>query len=130
MSDVPDDLKYTAEHEWVRSPGEHAGSVRIGITDYAQDALGDIVYVSLPEVGASVAAGDACGELESTKSVSDVYAPLAGEVVAVNDALDATPELVNDDAYGGGWLFELVPSNQADVDGLLDAAAYQATLDA
>ena len=124
------DLKYTAEHEWIRTPGESAGTVRIGITDYAQDALGDIVYVSLPEVGASVAAGDACGELESTKSVSDVYAPLAGEVVAVNDALDATPELVNDDAYGGGWLFELVPSNQADVDGLLDAAAYQATLDA
>lgn len=129
-SSYPADLRYTAEHEWVRSPGEHAGSVRVGITDFAQDALGDIVYVSLPEVGASVAPGDACGELESTKSVSDVYAPLAGEIVAVNDALDSTPELVNDDAYGGGWLFELVPSNPGDVDGLLDAEAYRATLDA
>ncbi len=129
-SSYPADLHYTAEHEWVRSPGDHAGSVRVGITDYAQDALGDIVYVSLPEVGATVAAGDACGELESTKSVSDVYAPIAGEIVAVNDALDSTPELVNDDAYGGGWLFEVVPANPGDLDGLLDAAAYQATLDA
>src|SRR3954452_6993174 len=103
----PEDLKYTIEHEWIRTPGEHEGSVRIGITQYAQDALGDIVYVSLPEVGATVDAGSACGELESTKSVSDVYAPVAGEVVAVNDALDATPELVNDDPYGGGWAYAL-----------------------
>ncbi|WP_341351132.1 glycine cleavage system protein GcvH [Nocardioides convexus] len=88
----PADLKYTVEHEWLRTPGDAAGSVRVGITDYAQDALGDIVYVSLPEVGATVAAGDACGELESTKSVSDVYAPVSGEIVAVNEALDATPE--------------------------------------
>jgi glycine cleavage system H protein len=126
----PEDLRYTAEHEWVRTPGEHEGSVRIGITQYAQDALGDIVYVSLPEVGSTVAAGGACGELESTKSVSDVYAPIDGEVVAINEALDATPELVNDDPYGGGWLFELVPSDASAVDGLLDAAGYQATLDA
>jgi glycine cleavage system H protein len=125
----PEDLRYTAEHEWVRTPGEHEGSVRIGITHYAQDALGDIVYVSLPEVGATVEGGSACGELESTKSVSDVYAPVSGEVVAVNDALDATPELVNDDPYGGGWLFELVPSEAGAVDGLLDATAYQATLE-
>ncbi|MBS46075.1 MAG: glycine cleavage system protein H [Nocardioides sp.] len=125
----PDDLKYTAEHEWVRTPGETEGSVRIGITDYAQDALGDIVYVSLPEVGSTVEAGAECGELESTKSVSDVYAPLAGEVVAVNDALDATPELVNNDPYGGGWLFEVVPSDAAAVDELLEADAYAATLD-
>lgn len=124
----PDDLSYTTEHEWLRNPGEAAGSVRIGITHYAQDALGDIVYVSLPEVGASVEAGAPCGELESTKSVSDVYAPVSGEVVAVNDALDATPELVNDDPYGGGWLFEVVPSSPEQVDGLLDATAYQATL--
>ena len=108
----PDDLKYTSEHEWVREPGEHAGSVRIGITDYAQDALGDIVYVSLPEVGDAVEAGTTCGELESTKSVSDIYAPVTGEVVARNDALDATPELVNTDPYGGGWLFEVVPSGR------------------
>ena len=125
----PEDLRYTAEHEWVRTPGEHDGSVRIGITQYAQEALGDIVYVSLPEVGSTIEANSACGELESTKSVSDVYAPVSGEVVAVNDALDATPELINDDPYGGGWLFEVVPTDAAAVDGLLDAAAYQATLE-
>ena len=125
----PEDLKYTAEHEWVRSPGEAEGSVRVGITHFAQEALGDIVYVSLPEVGDTVAANGACGELESTKSVSDVYAPVAGEVVAVNGSLDATPELVNNDPYGGGWLFEVVPSDPAEVDALLDAAAYQAGLD-
>jgi glycine cleavage system H protein len=126
----PDDLKYTAEHEWVREPGEQTGSIRIGITHYAQDALGDIVYVSLPEVGASVEAGSTCGELESTKSVSDIYAPVSGEVVATNDALDATPELVNNDPYGGGWLFEVVPSAAGQVDGLMDAATYEASLDA
>ena len=125
----PEDLKYTSEHEWVRSPGEAEGSVRIGITHYAQDALGDIVYVSLPEVGESVVAGGTCGELESTKSVSDVYAPLTGEVVARNVALDATPELVNNDPYGDGWLFEVVPGDAAAVDGLMDATAYQGTLE-
>jgi glycine cleavage system H protein len=125
----PEDLKYTTEHEWVRSPGESEGSVRIGITHYAQDALGDIVYVSLPEVGESVSAGDACGELESTKSVSDVYAPVSGEVSARNTSLDATPELVNNDPYGGGWLYEVVPADSSAVDGLMDAEAYQATLD-
>jgi glycine cleavage system H protein len=125
----PDDLKYTAEHEWVRSPGESEGSVRIGITHYAQDALGDIVYVSLPEVGDDVEAGGTCGELESTKSVSDVYAPVSGEVVARNVALDTTPELVNDDPYGEGWLFEVRPADAGAVDGLMDAAAYQASLD-
>jgi glycine cleavage system H protein len=125
----PDDVKYTSEHEWVRDPGEHEGSVRIGITHFAQDALGDIVYVSLPEVGDSVQAGSTCGELESTKSVSDVYAPVTGEVVARNDALEATPELVNNDPYSGGWLFEVVPADRAELDGLLDAEAYQATLD-
>jgi glycine cleavage system H protein len=130
VSLYPQDLKYTSEHEWVRTPGEHDGSVRIGITHFAQDALGDIVYVSLPEVGASVTAGSTCGELESTKSVSDVYAPVTGEVVAVNTGLDATPELVNDDPYGGGWLFEVVPSAPEQVDGLLDAAAYEAMLQA
>jgi len=124
----PDDLKYTQEHEWVRSPGENDGSVRVGITHYAQDQLGDIVYVSLPAVGEDVTAGVACGELESTKSVSDVYAPIDGEVVAVNETLDATPELVNSDPYGGGWLYELAPANADAVDGLLDAAAYQAGL--
>ena len=125
----PEDLKYTSEHEWVRSPGEAEGSVRIGITDYAQDALGDIVFVSLPEVGADVADGSAVGELESTKSVSDVYAPLAGSVVARNEALDATPELVNSDPYGEGWLFEIVPSDAAAVDGLMDAEAYRSSVE-
>jgi glycine cleavage system H protein len=125
----PEDLKYTSEHEWVRSPGEADGSVRVGITDYAQDALGDIVYVSLPDVGADLEEGAAVGELESTKSVSDVYAPLAGSVVARNDALDATPELVNSDPYGEGWLFEIVPSDAAAVDALMDAEAYRATVE-
>ncbi|MGI8523011.1 MAG: glycine cleavage system protein GcvH [Nocardioides sp.] len=125
----PDDVKYTAEHEWVRQPGEHEGSVRIGITHYAQDALGDIVYVSLPSAGESVSAGAAIGELESTKSVSDIYAPVSGEVVAINESLDTTPELVNNDPYGGGWLFEVVPSDPAALDDLLDSAAYQAGLE-
>ena len=123
----PEDLKYTSEHEWVRTPGEVEGSVRIGITHFAQDALGDIVYVSLPEVGDSVAAGSAVGELESTKSVSDVYSPVSGEVVARNESLDATPELVNSDPYGGGWLFEVVPSGETSE--LMDAATYEASLE-
>ena len=125
----PEDLKYTSEHEWVRSPGEADGSVRVGITDYAQDALGDIVYVSLPDVGVDLEEGAAVGELESTKSVSDVYAPLAGTVVAVNEALDGTPELVNSDPYGDGWLFEMVPADTAAVDALMAASAYEASLE-
>ncbi len=124
----PDDLKYTAEHEWVRTPGDTEGSVRVGITHFAQDALGDIVYVSLPAVGDTISAGAACGELESTKSVSDVYAPVNGEVVSVNENLDATPELVNSDPYGGGWLYELVPTDASSLDALMDSTAYQATL--
>jgi glycine cleavage system H protein len=124
----PDDLLYTSEHEWLRRPGEAEGSVRVGITHYAQDALGDIVYVSLPEIGQTVDAGATCGELESTKSVSDVYAPVSGEVVGRNDSLDATPELVNNDPYGGGWLFEVVPSDPTQLDGLLDSATYEESL--
>ncbi|VXB61536.1 glycine cleavage system protein GcvH [Nocardioides sp. AX2bis] len=126
----PDDLLYTPEHEWLRRPGEAEGSVRVGITDYAQEALGDIVYVQLPEVGESIEAGGTCGELESTKSVSDVYAPVTGQVVARNETLDATPELVNSDPYGGGWLFEVVPSDAGQLDALLDAAAYASHTDA
>lgn len=127
MSDLtyPADLHYTTDHEWVRGDGD---SVRIGITAFAQDALGDVVYVSLPAVGDSLAAGDTCGEVESTKSVSDIYAPLAGEVTAVNDALDATPELVNSDPYGEGWMFEVRIENAAALGDLMDAAAYQASL--
>ena len=129
----PDELKYTAEHEWVRVGDDGADGdsdvATIGITDYAQEALGDIVYVSLPEVGESVSSGEACGELESTKSVSDVYAPVSGQVSSRNTSLDSTPELVNTDPYGAGWLYEVVPDDSSAVDGLMDAAAYQATLD-
>lgn len=124
----PEDLKYTSEHEWVRRPGEADSSVRVGITHYAQDALGDIVFASLPEVGTEVEAGTPVGELESTKSVSDIYAPVAGKVVARNEALDGAPELVNSDPYGDGWLFEVVPADSSTVDALMDAAAYQASL--
>jgi glycine cleavage system H protein len=125
----PDDLKYTSEHEWVRTPGGSDGSVRVGVTSYAQDQLGDIVYVSLPEVGAEVQDGTAIGELESTKSVNDVYAPVAGTVTAVNDALDGTPELINSDPYGEGWLFELTPSDPDAVGALMDSAAYGASVE-
>lgn len=124
----PEDLKYTSEHEWVRTPGEEEGSVRVGITDFAQDALGDIVYVSLPEAGTTVESGGAVGELESTKSVSDVYAPVSGTVAARNEALDSSPELVNTDPYGAGWLFEVVPSDLAAVDALMDSGDYQQSI--
>lgn len=124
----PEDLKYTAEHEWVSAPNED-GIVRIGITSYAQEALGDIVYVSVPAVGADVSSGQPLGEVESTKSVSDVYAPLTGTVVARNERLDQQPELLNADPYGDGWIAEIRPADAAAVDALLDAAGYQATLD-
>lgn len=123
----PDDLRYTSDHEWVRDVGD--GVVRVGITSYAQDALGDVVYVSLPSTGDTVAPGDSCGEVESTKSVSDIYAPLAGEVVTVNEALDATPELINTDSYGEGWMYELRLADASVLDDLMDAEAYQAQLD-
>jgi glycine cleavage system H protein len=119
---IPEDLRYTAEHEWVRTVED--GRVRIGITDYAQDALGDVVFVSLPEPGSTVSAGQAFGEVESTKSVSEIYAPVAGEVVARNEALSSRPELVNADPYGEGWIVEIAPSDGGGVEGLLDAAAY------
>jgi len=119
----PAELKYTTEHEWVR-PGD--GVVRIGITGYAQEALGDIVFVTLPALGAAVQAGEPVGEVESTKSVSDLYAPVTGRVVARNDALEGQPELVNSDPYGAGWMLEIDPAEPAALDGLLDATAYQA----
>lgn len=119
---VPDDLHYSTEHEWVRVEGHR---VRVGITDYAQDALGDIVYVELPKVGATVEVGGPLGEVESTKSVSEIYAPLAGTVVAVNDALTASPERMNQDPYGEGWLCEMETGDAGGSDGLLDAAAYR-----
>lgn len=123
----PEELRYTAEHEWVRR--SESGSVVFGITDYAQDALGDIVYVSLPAVGENLTAGAACGEVESTKSVSDIYAPVAGEVLARNEALDDAPETVNTDPYSGGWMLEMQPADPADVDALLSAAEYRALVE-
>ena len=130
---VPTDRRYTDQHEWtlVRDGDEGATVVRVGITDHAQDALGDIVFVQLPEVGAELAAGDPMGEVESTKSVSDVYAPVAGVVVAVNDVLTDTPETVNGDPYGAGWLVDIrVDAGGEDpTSGLLDAAAYQTMVD-
>ena len=126
--DYPEDLHYTAEHEWVRTAGSDGGSVRVGITAYAQDALGDVVYVTLPEVGATVTQGESCGEVESTKSVSDLFAPLSGEVTARNEGLDATPELVNSDPYGEGWMYELTVADAGVLEGLMDVDAYTAQL--
>lgn len=122
---TPADLKYTKDHEWVRLSGTTA---RIGITDYAQDALGDVVFVAVPHIGADVAAGDSFSEVESTKSVSEIYAPLAGKVIAVNTALDRTPELMNSDPYGEGWLCDLEISDVLTADTLLDAAQYRALI--
>ena len=120
--EYPGDLRYTTEHEWVRQVGDR---VRVGITAYAQDALGDIVFVSLPEEGSTVDAGSSVGEVESTKSVSDLYAPISGTVVGRNPALDGTPELVNSDPYGEGWMFEVEPADPAALDGLLSADQYR-----
>ncbi|MCW6007314.1 glycine cleavage system protein GcvH [Micromonospora sp. CPCC 205371] len=120
---IPDDLRYTAEHEWVAATA--GGPVRVGITHYAQDALGDIVYVQLPDAGTAVTAGEPIGEVESTKSVSEIYGPVTGTVVARNDKLADTPEVINTDPYGEGWLVEIEPSDPAALDGLLDAAAYR-----
>ncbi len=123
MSNIPADLHYTAEHEWVTSPSDD-GVVRVGITDFAQDALGDVVYVQMPEAGTAVTAQDVIGEVESTKSVSDIYAPLAGEVTARNEALDGDPALINSDPYGGGWLFELRLEDSAAAAALMSADDY------
>lgn len=123
----PEELRYTAEHEWVRATD--SGTVVIGITQFAQDSLGDIVYVSLPAVGDDLAAGSACGEVESTKSVSDIYAPLAGSVVAVNDALDAAPETINTDPYGAGWMFEMSLADASAMDDLLTPGDYRALVE-
>jgi glycine cleavage system H protein len=124
--EFPEGLRYSAEHEWVRVEGSRA---TVGITDFAQDALGDVVYVNLPESGAPVVKMAGCAEVESTKSVSDIYAPVGGTIVAVNDALDAAPERINQDPYGEGWLFAVEMSDPSDLDGLMDAAAYRALVD-
>lgn len=123
----PEDLKYTADHEWVKPSGD--GVVRTGITHYAQDALGDIVFVSLPEVGSDIEAGQAVGEVESTKSVSDIYAPVTGTVTARNESLDGQPDLVNSDPYGEGWMVEIRVADPAAVEALMDADSYTSTLE-
>lgn len=130
MSDIPPDLRYTAEHEWVRRSGDD--TLRVGITDFAQSALGDVVFVQLPDVGAELTAGESFGEVESTKSVSDLYAPVSGKVSAVNTDLEGSPQLVNFDPYGAGWLLDVQVSDVAEVESaissLLDAEAYRGTL--
>jgi glycine cleavage system H protein len=123
---VPDDLRYSKDHEWARLEG---GRVRIGITDYAQDALGDVVYVQIPDVGAQVSMGESFSEVESTKSVSDIYAPISGTIVEVNQELTDAPQRVNEDPYGEGWLVVIEVDDAAQVDQLLDAAAYRALIE-
>lgn len=127
MSEIPSDLRYAASHEWARLEAD--GSVTVGISDHAQQALGDVVYVELPEVGGQLAAGQEAGVVESVKAASDIYAPVSGEVIAINEALVDSPEQVNSDPYGS-WFFRLRPSDKAELDKLLDAAAYQASCDA
>ena len=129
MSEIPADLRYTPEHEWVRLTGD--GTVRVGITDFAQSSLGDVVYVQLPDVGSEVTAGESFGEVESTKSVSDLYAPVTAKVIAVNSDLESNPQLVNSDPYGQGWLLELQAGGDTLEQGLaalLDADAYRGTV--
>jgi len=123
---IPEDLRYSKDHEWVRLEGDQA---RVGITDFAQDALGDVVFVDLPEVGATVEAGASIAEVESTKSVSDIYAPLAGTVAEVNIDLADSPERLNEDPYGEGWIFQLTVADVSAIEGLLDAAAYRALVE-
>ena len=126
---IPTDLKYSADHEWVQVGGDlEDGVVRIGITDHAQDALGDIVFVELPDVGATVSQGESCGEVESTKSVSELIAPVSGEVIARNDELESAPESINSDPYAAGWMLQVRLSDPSELDGLLDAAAYGDTI--
>ena len=124
--DVPEGIRYSADHEWIRIEGDRA---TVGITDYAQDALGDVVYLELPDVGTAVKASDKVSEVESTKSVSDIYAPLDGTVVEVNDALEGSPELVNSSPYGDGWICVIELSDPSQADSLLDAAGYRALLE-
>ena len=125
---VPGELRYSSDHEWVRLDG--GGCVRVGITDYAQDALGDVVFIDLPPVGTKVAPGAMFGEVESTKSVSELFAPLSGTVVVANDELEVAPERVNEDPYGDGWICEIELSDPAELDDLMDAASYSALIEA
>jgi len=127
MSHTPSELKYAASHEWARL--EEDGTVTVGISDHAQEALGDVVFVELPEVGNSLAAGDEAGVVESVKAASDIYAPIAGEVISVNEQLEDEPETVNGDPYNDGWFFKLKPNDASELDGLLNAEDYQARCD-
>ncbi|WP_298772611.1 glycine cleavage system protein GcvH [uncultured Shewanella sp.] len=127
MSNIPTELRYTASHEWIRR--EEDGSYTVGISEHAQELLGDMVFVELPEVGDILSAGDDCAVAESVKAASDIYAPLSGEVLAVNDTLEDSPELVNSDAFGDGWFFRIMPSDETELDNLLDADDYQAVID-
>ncbi|EST58155.1 glycine cleavage system protein GcvH [Proteus cibi] len=127
MSQIPSELKYAQSHEWVRSEGN--GEYTIGITEHAQELLGDMVFVDLPEVGREVAVGDDCAVAESVKAASDIYAPLSGEIIAVNEELEGSPELVNSAPYGEGWLFRIKANNESELDDLLDAAGYQELVD-
>ena len=127
MSNVPAELKYSKEHEWLRKEAD--GSYTVGITEHAQELLGDMVFVDLPEVGATVNAGDDCAVAESVKAASDIYAPISGEIVAVNEELGDSPELVNSEPYAGGWIFKIKASDEAEVAALLDATAYEALLE-
>ena len=126
MSNIPSQLRYTKEHEWVEQTSD--GKFRVGITDFAQAALGDIVYIQLPKVGENIAQGKVCGEVESTKSVSEIYAPLTGKIVLVNTELDATPEILNSDPYGAGWIIEVEVSEPSQLDSLLSPTDYQALI--
>jgi glycine cleavage system H protein len=127
MSNVPSELKYRDSHEWVRKNAD--GSYTVGITEHAQELLGDMVFVDLPEVGATFSAGEECAVAESVKAASDIYAPISGEIVAVNEALGDSPETVNSDPYEGGWLFQIKASDESELDSLLDADAYKASID-
>ncbi|NIP17684.1 MAG: glycine cleavage system protein GcvH [Xanthomonadales bacterium] len=127
MSNVPQELKYTQTHEWIST--EPDGTMRIGVTDHAQEALGDLVFVELPAVGDEIDQGDSCAVVESVKAASDIYTPITGEVVAVNEALEDDPGIINGDPYGDGWLFALAPSDASEADDLLDAEAYKESLD-
>ncbi|MGL6070333.1 glycine cleavage system protein GcvH [Craterilacuibacter sp.] len=128
MSHIPSELKYVSSHEWLRLEAD--GSITVGITEHAQELLGDVVFVELPKVGAHLAADEQAGVVESVKAASDVYSPIAGEVLAVNEEVESSPELANSAPYGEGWFFRIQPANAADLDGLMDAAAYAAEIGA
>ena len=128
MSEIPNDLRYTKSHEWIRSMED--GYLEVGVTDHAQEMLGDMVFVELPEVGSTLSGGDDCAVVESVKAASDVYAPVAGEIVEVNDLLQGSPEAVNNDPYGDGWLFRVQPADVGELAEMLDADAYTALVEA